>query len=285
MPDTPPKLVSIHGAHSGQFCSHAEDTLEEIVQTYIDRGFSWFGITEHIPPISDEFLFSEEIEDGLTAEKMDARFEDYFTEARGLQERHKESIRIFVAFETECYTGYEDHVKALRKRFRPDYIVGSVHHVRDIVIDGSKETYRQAAETVGGMEDLYCAYFDQQMELLEALRPEVVGHFDLIRMHDPDYHDRLETPRIKERIVRNLEKIKEIDAILDFNVRAFEKGASEPYVTPSILKVALDLGIPCVPGDDSHRIAGVGLHLEKGIAILEQHGFSTDWPLPCHPSS
>ena len=113
----------------------------------------------------------------------------------------------------------------------------------------------------------------------------MVGHFDLIRMHDRDYRQRLETSEIRERIRRNLEKIKNLGSILDFNVRAFEKGESEPYVSGSILKSALDLGVPCVPGDDSHGAAGVGLHVEKGIAILKQAGFSTDWPIPARCST
>ena len=112
------------------------------------------------------------------------------------------------------------------------------------------------------------------------LKPEVVGHFDLIRMHDKDYRQRLEKPRIREKIQRNLEKIKELGSILDFNVRAFEKGGTEPYVSRSILEMALGLGVPCVPGDDSHGVAGVGLNVERGIEILEQTGFSTNWPIP-----
>ena len=101
-----------------------------------------------------------------------------------------------------------------------------------------------------------------------------------LRRDDYDYRQRLETPEIKERIRRNLEKIKALGSILDFNLRAFEKGGSEPYVSKSILKMALDLGVPCVPGDDSHGVAGVGLHLEKGTEILKQTGFSTDWQFP-----
>ncbi len=280
MLDSTPNLVSVHGGHSGQFCSHAEDTLEEIVRTYIDKGFAWFGITEHVPPLSDRFMFPEEIEEGLTAERMRSRFEEYFSVARDLQKRYTGSIRILVGFETEGYTGFEDHVTSLREHYKPDYIVGSVHHVHDIPIDGSKESYQEAIGLSGSIENLYCEYFDRQLILLDALSPEVVGHFDLIRIHDPGYPDRLETLEIKDRILRNLEKVRELGSILDFNVRAFEKGATEPYVAPSILELALDLAIPCVPGDDSHGVAGVGLHVQKGIAILKEHGFSTDWPTP-----
>ena len=272
--------VSVHGGHSREFGDANDSTLEEIVRAYVDKGFEWVGITEHIPPASADFLFPWEIEEGQTLESRMERFTEYFSVARRLQKEYRDSIRILVGFETEGYTGYVAHVNSLRNRFQPDYIVGSVHHVRDICIDGPPEWYAQAIEEVGGIDALFCEYFDQQYELLEKLEPEVVGHFDLIRMHDKDYRQRLEIPEIKERIRRNLEKIKDLESILDFNLRAFEKGGSEPYISRSILEMALDLGVPCVPGDDSHGVAGVGLHIEKGIEILTQTGFSTDWPLP-----
>jgi histidinol-phosphatase (PHP family) len=272
--------VSAHGGHSGQFCSHASDSLEAIVDEYAAQHFKWVGITEHMPPVSEEFLYPDEIEAGLTAESIYDRFTEYFSVARALQRRHRDSLRILVGFETECHTGYERFAKDLRSEFDPDYIVGSVHHVRDIPIDGTPEQYAQAAAAAGGIEQLYCEYFDQQLQLLEALKPEVVGHFDLIRIWDSDYHARLMKDPVKDRIRRNLEKIGELGSILDFNLRAFEKGGTEPYVSGPILEMALELGIPCVPGDDSHGVAGVGLHFEKGIEILKQHGCSTDWPLP-----
>ena len=52
-----PKPVSVHGGHSGQFCGHAKDTLEEIVLAYIDQRYPWVGITEHMPPVSDAFVY------------------------------------------------------------------------------------------------------------------------------------------------------------------------------------------------------------------------------------
>ena len=277
---TPAALVSVHGGHSKEFGDADESTLEEVVRAYVRKGFKWVGITEHIPPVSADFMWAWDVEAGHTVQSMLEQFEQYFSVARNLQSEFQDSIQILVGFETECYTGYVDHINSLRSRFRPDYIVGSVHHVRDICIDGPPEWYAQAVEEVGGIDALFCEYFDQQYELIKALNPEVVGHFDLIRMHDVDYRRRLETPEIKERIRRNLEKVRDLGSILDFNVSALKKGGSEPYVSKSILETALDLGVHCVPGDDSHGVAGVGLNLERGIGILEQCGFSTNWQIP-----
>lgn len=274
------ELVSIHGGHSGQFCNHAQDTLEDIVKAYIDLGFSWVGITEHMPPISDDFLYEEEIEAGLNAEKMYTRFGQYISTCRELQRKYVNQLEIFVGIETEVYSNTECFIHKLIAEFKPDYIVGSLHHVDDMSFDLSKKQYLEVAAQMGGLEALYCRYFDQQYEMINVLKPRVVGHFDYIRMFDPEYQQRLQQPDIVERIRRNLRRIKELDLILDFNVSPLRKGASEPNPTKSVLLEARELGIPVVPGDDSHAISQVGLNIDKGITILQELGFDIKWTKP-----
>lgn len=116
--------------------------------------------------------------------------------------------------------------------------------------------------------------------MIKDLEPAVIGHFDLIRIFDNDYLSRLQLPAIQARILRNLKLIKEKNLILDFNLRALFKGAQEPYVSRQILELAKDLDVVVIPGDDSHGIDSVGCYLDKGIDILEEIGFATDWPKP-----
>ena len=274
------KKVSVHGGHSGQFCNHASDTLEAIVRRYIDDGFSWVGISEHAPALNEALLYEDQRRAGMTPAYLLAQFEAYMDECRRLQEQYKAEIELFAAMEIETYSGYEDFVPYLIERFEPDYIVGSVHFVNDINFDYSAELYNRAAESAGGIDQLYQRYFDLQYEMIKRLIPSVVGHFDLIRIFDPAYRQRLRQPEIVELMRRNLTLIKELDLILDFNLRALSKGASEPYVSESILKMVSELGIKIVPGDDSHGLSTVGNHFEKGAAILHRHGFSGDWPKP-----
>ncbi len=275
-----PELVSIHGGHSGQFCHHAEDSLEDIVKAYIDKGYLWIGISEHIPPVDDRFLWPDEIEAGLDAKKLYENFSRYISTCRELQRKYLSVIKIYVGFETETCSGSEEFVKHLVQKFQPDYIVGSVHHVNDIGIDYSKRLYGIAARAAGGLDGLYRRYFDQQFEMINRLEPSVVGHFDLVRIFDPDYKSRLKKPDILKRIRRNLERIKILGLILDFNVRALLKGADEPYISKPILLQAMELGIPVAPGDDSHGVDTAGLNMEKGIRILQSLGFKTEWQRP-----
>ena len=277
---TRPEKVSIHGGHSGQFCNHASDTLEAIIPAYIAQGFAWVGITEHVPAPTDDLLYEDQREQGLTPEFLLEDFGAYMNECRRLQRLYRSQIMIFAAMEIETYSGYAPFVDFLATRFNPDYIVGSVHFVNDLNFDYSEEMYWQTAESVGGVDEMYLEYFDLQFEMLTRIRPAVVGHFDLVRLFDPDYSRRLEDPRIRLKIRRNLELIKELGLIMDFNLRAMAKGAVEPYIAPVILKQAKELGIPVVPGDDSHGVASVGNFLDQGMQILVDYGFDTRWRQP-----
>ncbi len=273
-------FVSVHGGHSGQFCHHATDTLEEIIQLYIAEGFSWVGITEHSPAISEQLLYPDQKAFGLTPEFLYNRFANYMIECRRLQEKYRSQIRIFAAMEIETYSGYQEFIPALINKFQPDYIVGSVHFVDDMGFDFSKEQYDRAVEAVGGIIPMYCRYFDQQYEMIELLEPSVVGHFDLVRIFDPGYKERLLQPEVMERIERNLKLIADLDLIMDFNLRSLLKGADEPYISRVILEKAVQLGIKVVPGDDSHGLGSIGINMEKAIAILNQMGCNTNWPEP-----
>ena len=49
-----------HHSHSGQFCGHGENTLEEVVQAAIDKKMQVFALTEHMPR-EERDLYPEEV--------------------------------------------------------------------------------------------------------------------------------------------------------------------------------------------------------------------------------
>jgi histidinol-phosphatase (PHP family) len=55
-----------HHSHSGQFCRHAKDNLEAIIQEAIRKGFEVYGLSEHAPRYRSEDLYPEEVSSHLT---------------------------------------------------------------------------------------------------------------------------------------------------------------------------------------------------------------------------
>lgn len=264
--------ISLHGGHSGQYCDHARDALADIVAAYHRLGFECVGLSEHMPPFDPTGLYPDEMEMGRTAVWMQARFTRYVAEARRLEQEYAARMRILVGMEGEWYPGCEKWVARLRKDHSLDYVVGSVHHVDGLCFDFSPAAYARAVDRCGGLERMYAWYFDAQLDMLQGIRPEVVGHFDLIRLYDSRYCDTLAQPEVWERVLRNLEWIRGAGAILDINARALLKNQAEPYVCAPILDVAARMGIVVVYGDDAHGVEDVGYGFERVMELLAARG-------------
>ncbi len=262
--------ISLHGGHSGEFCQHARDTLGEIVAAYARQGFSHIGLTEHIPPVSDAFRYPDETAAELSCRFLQQRFDRYIATARALQNEWRGRIRIYVGFESETYPGAFEFAETLIRKHRPDILVGSVHHVDARNFDFNKKLYGEAVRAAGDLDALYIRYFDEQHAMLQRFEPEIVAHFDLIRLHDPGYRQRLEKPAVRERIERNLDFIAAKGLFIDVNARAYAKGGTEPYPARSILDAALQRDITLVPGDDAHAVDDVGAGTTAVLALLKE---------------
>ncbi len=171
---------SFHGGHCGQFCRHAAGDLAAIVQRAFDVGCTTYGLSEHCPRERAQDLLSDETD--LKPHDLRRLFDAYVAEAVRLQSEWAGRLEVLVGFETETVppADWICSMRELRESMPVcDYIVGSVHHVAGRCIDSTAEATAQVASDMGGREALQIAYFDQVAQVAQALRPEVIGHFDL----------------------------------------------------------------------------------------------------------
>lgn len=271
-----PWKVSLHGGHSGDFCDHATGSLREILSAAVQVGYSTFGVSEHVPRVEQRFLYDNERALGWDVEKLKSDFERYTQMLPALQAEFEDRIEVLFGFEAEVIPSqtYPPLMNAHRQNHPFDYMVGSVHYVREVSIDGSLHTYEQAIETCGGLENLAIEYYETVADMAQALKPEVVGHLDVIRKNAAPYGS-VETPAILRAAERALEAIRACGAILDLNLAGIRKGLGTPYPAPWLLNKAHAMGVPFCFGDDSHSPSEVGDLLEEGRAYLLKHGITT----------
>ena len=139
-------------------------------------------------------------------------------------------------------------VESLLSQHQLDTLIGSVHHVHGIPIDFNAESYSAALSRSGqraqelnaaGEEMLFADYFDAQLEMLQALKPPVVGHFDLIRLLSSLPNASLRTySRVWRKILRNLQFVCEYGGVLEINGSALRKGLEEPYPNSEVCGVS-----------------------------------------------
>ncbi|KAL5335154.1 polymerase/histidinol phosphatase-like protein [Aspergillus crustosus] len=264
-----------HHSHSGQFCpGHAKDSLEEVIQSAIAKRFKVFCLTEHMPRGEVDY-YPEEIEAGQTQSWMLANEANYFREAIRLREKYANQIRLLIGFEIDWIRPESNTlIRKSLNAFPFEFFVGSIHHTRTIPIDYDREMYEKARDLAGGSDEkLFEVYFDEQLEMLQQLKPLVVGHFDLIRLKSDDPERSFQAwPGVWERILRNLDYVAAYGGILELNSAALRKGMSEPYPKTEICQEFVSRGGRFCLSDDSHGLDQVGLNYHRVVEFVEKVG-------------
>ena len=195
-------------------------------------------LAQYLVPEFGKVLTLFKLEDGLSP--LQPRHDAYIEEAVRLQEKYKDQIYILIGFEAEWIRpAYAELIKTLRSNKNVDYFIGSLHHMHGIPIDYDMDLYKKAREVSGGTDEkLFADYFDAHFEMLQALKPPVVGHFDVIRLLSDEPNRDLRTMTdVWPKIKRNLQFIKDHNLLLEINSSALRKGLREPYPGKSIVNV------------------------------------------------
>ena len=263
---------SYHGGHSGSFCRHAKDELAAVIETAIERGFTHYGLSEHCPRYRAQDLYPEERD--ISPAVLATEFDAYVAPAFELRERYEGRIQLVIGFETERLPPgqWAARMKALRASAPFEYMVGSVHDVDETYVDYSPEVTARLADQLGGRDALHARYFDAVADMVDMLRPEVVGHIDLVRKFDGAGASF--SPAAQPHIERALEAVAAHGAVLDVNCGAHRRGLSPVYPLPPILERARRMGIAVTLGDDSHGVSSVGIGLDACLEAIAAAGYS-----------
>jgi histidinol-phosphatase (PHP family) len=262
---------SYHGGHSGEFCRHAKDSLGAVVERALAAGFTHYGLSEHAPRFRAEDVFPDETDLGPAG--LQAAFRRYVGEALRLRDAYDGRIALLVGFETERLPpgDWAPRMREIRAAAPFDYVVGSVHDIDGMVVDVSPERTAAIAESLGGREAMQIRYFRALAELVSTLKPEVVGHIDLIRKFDAPVADF--APAVMREIEHVLEAARAAGSALDVNCGAYRRGYGPVYPLPAILERARAMGLRVTLGDDSHGVATVGVGLDACLKAIAEAGF------------
>ena len=264
---------SYHSGHSGQYCRHAKGRLRDVVERAVAMGFSHYGLSEHCPRYRAEDLFPDEAD--LSPEDTRCMFREYTEEATALRDEFADRIELLVGFETERLPpdSWVLRMQEVRASGPFEYAVGSVHDVDGTCIDYSPEQTAQVAKECGSVEAMELRYFDQIADLVTQLKPEIVGHLDLIRKFQGDgagFSD-----RVMKKIEATLEVVRDEGSLLDVNCGAHRRGLSPVYPLPRILQQARRMGIGVTLGDDSHGAHDVGVGLDACLSAIAAAGYNS----------
>jgi histidinol-phosphatase (PHP family) len=256
-------LKSNHHTHS--FFSDGKAHPEEFAKKAVESGFAMLGFSEH-SPVSFENAFSF---------KSSSK-EEYLAIINSLKAEYSGRLEVALSMEMEYIPGISDNFAAVEKEYGLDYVIGSVHLVRNGTdealwfIDGSlSETYDDGLRLLFGndIKKAVSAYWHQVNRMLETQRTDIIGHLDKIKMHNHDRFFREDEPWYVALVNETLDLIKSKEVIIEVNTRGIYKNRSATtYPGPGILKQVKALGIPVMVNSDAHQPH----ELDGAFAFAEQ---------------
>src|SRR3989338_4369217 len=120
-------------------CGHAVGKPGEYAQTALDIGLEEIGFSDHAP-------FVHMIDPKVTM-NMD-QLPEYYRMIEDVRKEYKGSLRVKIAIEADYIPGYEDKTRAIIEDYPYDYVIGSVHFIKDWGFDDPAQRGRWSKKDI-----------------------------------------------------------------------------------------------------------------------------------------
>lgn len=269
--------------HTHTLFSDGSSPPEAYIEEAGKQGFSVLGFSDHSPvPFPNTFAIPE---GGLAG---------YVEAIKRLKSTSGDSgvtsdIGILLGLEYDYIPGLSVPVSKLRKQYFFDYIIGSVHLVRndrpDLLwfIDGPQvKTFEKGLRDLfgGDIRKAVTAYWRQLQEMVAQEKPDIIGHLDKIKMHNHDRFFHENDAWYVTLAEETLEIIRQQGALVEVNTRGIYKQRSDSlFPGPGLLKKIHSMNIPVTVTSDAHTPGELSLCFKETKEILKEIGFRSNWLL------
>lgn len=245
---------SLHN-HS-TFCD-GKNTPEEMIVSALKAGITDFGISRHSD--ASEILQNETFTE-----------DEYLTALRRIQKENCLPINFYVGVEEDLFMPVKD-------RSKYDYVIGSTHYVKKgdtlYAIDHTEDIFlRGINEVFGGDAYAYCEQYYRQVLSCAKKKPDILGHFDLLRKCGGKFID-FSSKKYRDIALSCAEEcVKAV--IFEVNYGAIpRKRLIEPYPTDEILRYIRQKGGRVTVSTDCHDESFIAFGLAEGEEKLRSLGF------------
>ncbi len=263
-------MTFVSNAHTHSRWCDGLDAIPDMVEAARALGFVSLGFSSHARQGFDPaYSMAPDAQAG------------YFAELRALQ-GEPGLPRLWAGLELDALA----HPDCRREAFaHADYVIGSAHYLCEsyggapVAVDGDPVLLRRYVDEVYHGDGLAMArdYFAIEVKALLRDRPQIIGHFDLLRK----YAVRLSLfdeadPAYRRLALSALEQAFPCGGVLEINTGGMARGyLTTPYPTLELLCAWHELGGQITLTSDCHDRRYLAHAFPEAAALARQAGFRT----------
>ncbi len=179
-----------------------------------------------------------------------------------------------LGIEADFLPGREDRLQNLLEGRDWDYVVGSIHFLRDDALDLHGEPDWEAWDIWRGAdpERVWRNYFETLGEAARTGMFDILAHPDLVKV----FAGRVPLPEgdLRRFYELAMDGIADSDVAVEVSTAGLRKPAGEIYPAPAFLEMCLEAGRPVALSSDAHLPEQLGHEYERALSLLERLGVS-----------
>jgi histidinol-phosphatase (PHP family) len=178
----------------------------------------------------------------------------------------REETDLKLGIEADFVVGREDLMANLIDARDWDYVLGSVHFLRDAAVDMDEWDVWES----GDPEKVWRRYFETLGEAARSGMFDILAHPDLVKVWGA------ERPRPDGDLRRfydlAMDGIADSDVAIEVSTAGLRKPVGQIYPAPAFLEMCLEAGRPVALSSDAHVPDQLGFRYEDALELLDSMG-------------
>jgi histidinol-phosphatase (PHP family) len=224
-----------------------------------ERGIAELGVSEHI------YRFTQALDVWRHPFWRENAIDDIDEYCRFVREH----TDLRLGIEADFVPGAEDRMANLLQARDFDYVIGSVHFIRDHAVDMDDYSAWNSGRSA---EEIWRAYFRSLGEAARSGLFDILAHPDLVKVWGRERP--LPEGDLRRYYELAIDGIAESGIAIEVSTAGLRKRAQELYPAPAFLQMCVEAGAPVALSSDAHRPQDVGADYEQAFELLDSVGVS-----------
>jgi len=232
---------------------HSVEGVERFVEAAAARGLDEIGFTEHV------YYFAQTRSLWTLPSQLDRCTQDIERYVDAVTEAKRRGMPVKLGIEVDYVPGREEETAALLAPYPWDYVLGSIHYIGDVGIDGEPTLIDEV-----GVEEAWRRYYETLARAASSGLFDSLAHPDLVRMYGP------EIPWDWKAVAGSLDGV-----CLEVSSGGLYKPHAKLYPNPELLREAHARGTAITLASDAHVPENVGRDLDRAVDHARKAGYET----------